>query len=462
MSLTISTVESLAPDQASLKAASKLLKPVKWPLLCTDQSGSSLIWGECQGSGANPYRVVVDSVDYGYKCTCPSRKFPCKHALALMWMFAEGPSSFGPGEVPDWAHDWVGRRRKTKTKQVATGHQQKNIAIATLEEPKKELDPKAEARRVAAAKKRAAQTRKSIHSATEELDQWIEDQLQAGLAAMQNDLTDRCRQIAARLVDGKAASLAGRIDEMPSRILALPASVRAEGLISELGQLVLLNRAWRANPDAPELHRIVASAETRQDILESKTVLKLDDTWEVLGEVIRTRRDGLVAQSTWLLRLGESDGPRFAQLLDFFPASAGRRSNAHNPGEQFPAEIAYYLGGTPQRAVIVERKAANEERIAWPACPVPDDPLQPYRDAMMQAPWSLSCPVLLGPGRVGKDSAKAHWWCPTASKEEPLPILEKPAALALGSDFSNAVGLWDGYHINMIAGISQWGRVSFV
>src|SRR4029079_2857893 len=73
----------------------------------------ALLWGECQGSGANPYRVAVDAADHGYKCTCPSRKFPCKHALALMWMSVTAPDNFAAsGEVPEWVSDWLRRRPK--------------------------------------------------------------------------------------------------------------------------------------------------------------------------------------------------------------------------------------------------------------------------------------------------------------------------------------------------------------
>src|SRR5262245_11009285 len=110
MSLTLQRIEGLAPDQASLAAARKLLKPSNWPTLV---EGEGLIWGECQGSGATPYRVVVSEAGAGYKCTCPSRKFPCKHTLALMWMRADNTAAFTPATVPDWVKDWLSRRRGT-------------------------------------------------------------------------------------------------------------------------------------------------------------------------------------------------------------------------------------------------------------------------------------------------------------------------------------------------------------
>ncbi len=99
MSLNLQKIEALAPDQGSLDAVRKLLKPGGRPTLAED--GAGLLWGECQGSGATPYRVCVTEIDAGYKCSCPSRKFPCKHALALMWMRADGKVAFVTAAPPD-------------------------------------------------------------------------------------------------------------------------------------------------------------------------------------------------------------------------------------------------------------------------------------------------------------------------------------------------------------------------
>lgn len=106
MSLTLERIEVLAPDQASLGA-----KVAQAVLVADIGGGRGLVWGECQGSGTTPYRVVVSEADAGCKCTCPSRKFPCKHALALMWMRADRSPAFTPAAVPDWVKDWLSRRR---------------------------------------------------------------------------------------------------------------------------------------------------------------------------------------------------------------------------------------------------------------------------------------------------------------------------------------------------------------
>ncbi len=237
MALTVSKVTELAPDQESLQAASKLRHPSKWPQLTKN---GELVWGECQGSGAHPYRTVFDNSNAGYKCTCPSRKFPCKHVLALMWMYVENPGPFADGEVPQWVTDWLGRRKSPESTSQSNPRAKKSSAgkslvSAQLAEIEKPVDPQAEARLKAAAEKRALATQQSISAGLDELQQWIGDQLRSGLANLLNEGSASCRTIAARLVDAKAQAMASRLDELPSRLKQVPSSVRLDALIQELG-----------------------------------------------------------------------------------------------------------------------------------------------------------------------------------------------------------------------------------
>ncbi|TIR64306.1 MAG: SWIM zinc finger family protein, partial [Mesorhizobium sp.] len=163
--------------------------------------------------------------------------------------------------------------------------------------------------------------------------------------------SERCRRIAARLVDLKATALAGRIDELPAKLMALRSEERPDAAIRELGKLVLLAKAWRAAPDDAELKRLVSTSETRDQILANPDAVKVESDWEVLGEKIEARRDGLVSHATWLLDL-KSPIPRFAVLLDFFPASAGRRSGAFAPGDRFKARLVFYPSRIPLRALV--------------------------------------------------------------------------------------------------------------
>lgn len=464
MSLTTSKITEIAPDQASLKAANKLMSPGKWPLL---NQQSDLVWGECQGSGANPYRTVFDQSDIGYKCTCPSRKFPCKHVLALMWMYVEDSAPFADGEVPQWVTDWLGRRRKPeggsaaggKSPEAKPGRDGKSLAAAREAEPAKPLDPKAAARRMAAAEKRAAATRQSIAGGLDELQQWLDDQVRGGLAAFLNDSSARCRTIAARLVDAKAQAMASRLDELPARLMQAPSESRLDLLIQEFGRIVLICRAWSADREDVELTGLVGGSETRDEVIASEQAVRVSSSWEVVGEQVSVRRDGLVSQATWLLNLGK--GVRFALLLDFFPASLGKRSSAFQVGEQFDADLVFYRARQPLRAVISERRSRSEEaeanEIPWPSSS--DHPLEVYRGILRLAPWTNVVPLLLPAGRIAQ-SGKDYWW-QSADSSLALPLSRVPAKHLASLAMRQSVALWDGLELMLLSAQSDWGKVSY-
>lgn len=462
VAIDLKAIEQLATDQSALKAAAGLARPAKWSGMGASGDGA-LIWGECAGSGANPYRVMADLRDLGNKCTCPSRKFPCKHVLGLLWLKAEAIVPFNTAETPDWVGDWLGRRRTGTTKprpaKDETPAAPRDVQAAQAAEPEEPEDPKAAARREAAATKRSEDTERSILGALDALEQWIGDQLRLGLSAFIDDATARCRRIAARLVDGKASVLAGRIDELPGRLLGVPAGDRPRSAVVELGKLVLLARAFRAAPRDAEIRRAVATAETRESVLAHPDTLRLTTRWEVLAERVQARRDGLVSQKSWLLNLGEV-GPRFAMLLDFFPATVGRRGSVFTPGEQFQGELAFYPAHRPLRALLVQRMPAEAASAApWPA---PDGTLTEALTApLLVEPWTLEAPLLLPAGRIAVDG-KGHAWWRSADGSAILPAVGDTGGLWRGMDLTQAAAIWSGSRLAILAAHGRWGRIGDV
>ena len=67
-------VTALAPDKQVATAGLKLASPTKWSDTGVHEA---LVWGSASGSGKKPYRVCVDLSGPAFKCSCPSRKFPC-------------------------------------------------------------------------------------------------------------------------------------------------------------------------------------------------------------------------------------------------------------------------------------------------------------------------------------------------------------------------------------------------
>jgi len=336
MDLSLETVQNLAPDQASLNAAKKLLSPSKWPVKQQDQSVNT-IWGECQGSGSKPYYVMADVVEHGYKCTCPSRKFPCKHVLAIMWQFSLDANSFSPDEPPEWVNEWLGRLRKssspantaTKTANENAGkNSNKNINL-TNEPVKKALTAEESEKLAMANAKRAEKVRQntkaSIDAGIIEFKQWIDDQLRTGIDGFLKETTGRCRQIAARLVDAKATNLASRVDEFPAKLLGLDLNSQVNFVFKELGQLAVLAQAWETTPELPDVKRAVNTSEKREQVILDNKNKGAIGLWQVIGKRQETRKDGLISQATWLVNTAETEA-KLALLQDYFPASSGTQN----------------------------------------------------------------------------------------------------------------------------------------
>jgi uncharacterized protein (TIGR02996 family) len=79
--ITDALIQSMSPDARSIQAAKKVAVVSAWPSFGRD---GDVLWGECSGS-AGVYAVIVH-VDgsRNSSCSCPSSKYPCKHAIGLM------------------------------------------------------------------------------------------------------------------------------------------------------------------------------------------------------------------------------------------------------------------------------------------------------------------------------------------------------------------------------------------
>src|SRR5690349_22787619 len=107
---TAEQVLALAPDASSGRAARALSAPTPWSGV---GAVGALVWGLCRGSGSRPYQTVVDLTGPASSCSCPSRKFPCKHALGLLLLWSGGgvPDTTEPAEfAATWA---AGREERT-------------------------------------------------------------------------------------------------------------------------------------------------------------------------------------------------------------------------------------------------------------------------------------------------------------------------------------------------------------
>jgi hypothetical protein len=377
---TAEQVMALAPDAASQKAGSKLSAPAPWSE--TGQCEGAL-WGLCKGSGKTPYRTAVDFTDPAapaYACSCPSRKFPCKHALGLLLLSARDTTAVptGPLSPPEWVAGWLSGRRDRAGAAAATGGHSPGRAPA---------DP-------AAARKRAERRARRIAAGTEELEQRLADLLHGGLAGADRSGYAGWDEMAARMVDAQAPGLAARVRELAG----IPASGTGwpSRLLAECSLLHLLNRGCLRLDALPG--ELAATVRSRVGLsIDSAALLAehsergtlVRDHWLVLGSQDR-REDRLTVRRIWLFGTGTG---RMALLLAFGTGQTAPEL-ALPPGVLLDASLAFYPGGAPLRAALGERHAQG---TAGPEPPGTDPAgaLAAYGRALAADPWLESWPVVL-------------------------------------------------------------------
>jgi len=401
---TADQVLGLAPDAASQKAGAKLATPAPWS--GTGAAGTA-VWGLCKGSGKTPYQTVVDTRGPAYRCTCPSRKFPCKHALALLLLWAQGTSgpvpAAGPaGGEPEWVAEWVAARRQKeeKARQAAEdGAAGRRTGPADAE----------------AARRRAEQRAVRVEGGASELEQRLVDLLRGGLAGADRDGVRPFDEMAARMVDAQAPGLASRVRELGS--IAVSGGDWPAALLEEAALLHLLARGFLGREGLPG--PLVDTVRSRVGYtVESAEVLAGPRTagrWLVAARY-DTADDRLTTRRTWLREAGSG---RCALLLSF--GAAGRAPDLALPlGLLLEGEVAFHPAAVPLRVELGPHRTDSG---------VPDVPagtavgpaLDAYGGALALDPWLDAWPVVLGD--VVPVPGQDRWQLADADGPDAVPVV---------------------------------------
>lgn len=291
----------------------------------------------------------VDLSDAASACSCPSRKFPCKHALGLLLLYADG--TVARGERPAWVQEWLAGRsaRAAARTQRAT------------QPPETAVDPAATAKRVASRERK-------VDAGVAKMPRWLDDLERTGLAVAQGQPWAWWESTAARMVDAQAKGLANQVHAMAAT--AASGGHRPDWparLLDQAGGLVLLTRAWRHRDALPEptvaalRSRLGFATSTEQVLADGE---RLTDQWAVVGRRFG-EQDRIRSLQQWLV--GRQSG-RVVTLLSF-AAAAARLDPGLPVGCLVEAELALYPGRRPHRAVVVERSGQPTPLDALPAAP---------------------------------------------------------------------------------------------
>ena len=398
ISFTEAQAQSLITDPGTLKRGQELLKPAKWANLGRTDTAA---WGECAGSGSKPYLTGIDLTEPAFKCSCPSRVFPCKHGAGLLLLMARQPELLTGSTPPVWLEEWLSKRQQTQEKKV-----EKSVSPPAAKVPKAasatELPAGTEATAEAsdAAEKAPAaggitvDPKRLVRMATgaDDLAAWLEDLMRAGLATTDQQSDRFWEGQAARLVDNQLPGLATTLRDLATLRHAHPDW--PPRLLGRLGELYLLVRAFQnlphLSPDArPEILQLVGINLKKDDLLATAT--PVPDTWRVLGQFVWDE-DRLTARRTWLS--GRNTG-RMALVLEF--SFGGMPFNTpFLPQGSYLGELAFYPGLLPLRAAPVNmRFDGTVPPSAVPAGKPISQLLHDYADALARQPWLREWPATL-------------------------------------------------------------------
>jgi SWIM zinc finger len=394
---TADQVLALAPDPASRKAGAKLATTAPWA--GTGVAGTA-VFGLCEGSGSKPYQTAVDTRGPAFRCTCPSRKLPCKHAVALLLLWAEGAD--GPvaaAAEPEWVREWIAARRKKETADAE--------GAAAAPRAAGPADP-------GAARRRADRRAIRVEGGAAELEQRLTDLLRGGLAGADRAGYRPWDEVAARMVDAQAPGLAARVRELGA--VAGTGGDWPSRMLEETALLHLLARGFlgRERLPAPLAETVRARIGFTVDSAELLAGARVRGQWLVLAQY-DTADERLTTRRVWLHDEGTG---RFALVLSF--GAAGRTPELALPvGVLLEGEVAYHPSAVPLRAVL----GAHHTGGLPPGVPggtAIGPALTSYGAALADDPWLDAFPVLLtdvvpipGPDR---------WQLADAASPDAIPV----------------------------------------
>lgn len=395
---TTHQVLDAAPDASSAAAARKLAKPGPWS---ETGANDTLVWGKCQGSGKTPYQVSVDLSRPAYTCSCPSRKFPCKHCLALLLLWAESDGNIADrAEAAGFAAEWQAKAAATQA-----------VRAARVDKP---VDAEAQA-------KRLEQRLGLMDAGIVDFRLWLNDLVRTGLASARTQPYSWWDAAAARLVDAQLPGLADQVRTMASTVSGRPDW--SDHLLSAVGRWWLTTQAWqqRSTLDADTMADLrvtlgwsIPSAEVRAG------ATPITDTWHVLG-AHRTDDGRVQQQRTWV----RGDASQETAMVLDFAAGGAPLPMARAVGSTLTGGLVHHPGHRPWRAILDDDIAPGEQRDTLPQGGTLTEGLEAYARQLAENPWAHRQPWVVDHCRLTLEVAidgEGHQ-LPLPHDVDPVPAL---------------------------------------
>jgi hypothetical protein len=448
MQWTDEKIATLSPNDSTERRGRSLANSAKWNFIATNYEA---IWGECKGSGSQPYLVQVNLSGPKYKCSCPVRKPPCKHVLGLFFLFAKSSAVFKYQAPTEVMQAWLNQQSTNPTSSPS-----KTIAPALKTEEAIEQAKIAK-------EKRWAQRVQLMTSGMDELELWLTDLIRQGIANTAIQKASFWNQVAAKMVDAKLPRISTYLKE--THQLIQQNQNWSELVVARLGELYLWVESFKKrsllSPKLEEeLYQSLGKIVKKADILEQHPSTK--DLWFVFGKKEGVDIEGRSFRKIWLQ--GQKTKQQ-ALILDYAFGSMGYEQQ-YIVGDLLDGALVYYSKAYPQRAIFESFDSAKiYEEIQLDTYKDLNNALTSYGKALVQNPWLFSFPVGLSNLKAFMNAKKELQIKDVNDCMIPLTNLKEEVTwkiLAISGGHSITLfGEWDGLHFEPLSMLTENGIVSF-
>ena len=376
MALKEDQIIALAPDASAAKSGKELAVLSKWQLRGASEKA---LWGHCHGSGKLPYQTQVDLINIAFKCSCPSRKFPCKHGIGLLLLYSREPGSFSKGEEPEWVSDWLNKRTEKIVKKT--------------EQESKPVDAEAQSKRI------EARARKVL-GGIDDLQIWLKDLIRNGLLNLPERAYEYWQNPVKRMVDAQATGLASLLKGL-GNINYFNDSWKAE-VLNQLTRIYQVTEAYKQIDFLPEdlareVRNQVGFTQSKEELMSQPAIV---DEWLVLARTLEDDEQ-LVIERNWLYGMKSK---RFALILQFF---VNRQVPEFSllPGTSVQAELVFYKGVLPHRALIKQQHKADAFYTPEGHSSI-TEAFEKFSEVILQNPFHYRIPQLIQNVRFIRDNSQ--------------------------------------------------------
>jgi hypothetical protein len=236
----------------------------------------------------------------------------------------------------------------------------------------------------------------------EELDVWLADQVQGGLAALQRGGYRAVDQVAARMVDAQAPGVAGMVRALPGRMVGDDWPARTLEHLASIRLLVAAHRRLdRLPPDLADTVRSRVGYPVAKELVLARPPVR--DRWAVLA-LLDLPDYQLTTRRVWLRGL---ESGRWALLLSFAVGGAGLDSSAV-PGTTLDADVHFYPGSGQLRGLLGEVRERVDGLPELEGTGV-SQAVEEFAGLLALDPWAERMPVLLTGAPLPPEERRPGW-----------------------------------------------------